>query len=57
MANYTMLEALFETWLPQFVLFLDEEQCAPYDGRYMADKATMFVTPQNFEFWNVTKIH
>jgi hypothetical protein len=43
MANYTMLEALVQTWSPRFVLFLDEEQWDPYNGpRYVADKAMMW---------------
>jgi hypothetical protein len=43
MANYTMLEALVQTWSHRFVLFLDEEQWDPYNGpRYVADKAMMW---------------
>jgi hypothetical protein len=43
MANYTMLEALVQTWSHRFVLFLDEEQWDPYNGpRYVADKAMVW---------------
>jgi hypothetical protein len=43
MAIYTTLEALVQTWPPQFVSFLDEEQWEMYNGStYMADTTMMW---------------